>query len=283
MEKTMWNLEKLLFGRLTVPLLIAMSLLGCSTMDRNTPDAAAVQNAAAATALVNKTGWQLKKLADDDGQLHPPLAKTVITLYFEGDRMRGSSGCNSYFGTYRVSVKDNTLAIGDTGFTMMACEDAIMQQERRYLYLLQQTASFRRTGEQLQLLDQTGDVLLVFAIPDVMPLKETQWQLLSFNSGNGMLSNLYTGDITAVFDNQGRLSGFSGCNRYYSSYTLKGGKLQLSPIITTRKHCLPEELMNTEAGYLAALGKVESYQIRERQLTLYGAGDLRLAVFNVAE
>lgn len=75
MEKTMWNLEKLLFGRLTVPLLIAMSLLGCSTMDRNTPDAAAVQNAAAATALVNKTGWQLKKLADDDGQLPPPVGK----------------------------------------------------------------------------------------------------------------------------------------------------------------------------------------------------------------
>lgn len=280
----MQNLKILIAGRLLLLLLAALAIPGCATKVKHSGvENTAGQNDAVATQLASKTGWQLEKLAGNDGRLQPLLPKTFITLYFEADRIHGNSGCNSYFGSYRAVAKDNSLAIGDTGFTMMACADAIMQQERRYLYLLQHTASFRSKDNRLQLLDEAGDVVLVFAAPDVMPLKETKWQLLSFLSGNGMLSNLYSGDIYAVFDNQGRLSGFSGCNRYYSSYSLDGKKLQLSPIITTRKNCLPDEAMITEAGYLSALDKVRSYQIRERKLTLFGEGGMRLAVFKVAE
>ncbi len=280
----MQNLNILVAGRLLVFLLAALAIPGCATaVKHNGVENTAEQSDAVATVLVNKTGWQLEKLASNDGHLQSLLPKTFITLYFEGERIHGNSGCNSYFGSYRAAAKDNSLAIGDTGFTMMACADAIMQQERRYLYLLQHAASFRSQDNSLHLLDEAGNVVLVFAAPDVMPLKETKWQLLSFHSGNGMLSNLYTGDIYAVFDNQGRLSGFSGCNRYYSSYSLEGKKLRLSPIITTRKNCLPDEVMTTEAGYLSAMDKVRSFLIRERQLTLFGADGIRLAVFKVAE
>ncbi len=280
----MQNMKILIAGRFLVLLLAALALPGCSTAVKSgRVENTTAQHDAMTLVLNNKTGWQLEKMARSDGTLLSLQPKTAISLYFDGARIHGNSGCNSYFGGYRATAKDSRLVIGDIGFTMMACADAIMRQERRYLDLLQHAASYRGAGNSLQLLDEAGDVVLVFVVPDVMPLKETQWQLLSFHSGSGMLSNLYTGDIYAVFDNQGRLSGFSGCNRYYSSYSLKGKKLQLSPIITTRKNCLPEELMVTEAGYLAALDQVDGYQIRERQLTLFAADGRRLAVFKVAE
>lgn len=54
------------------------------------------------------------------------------------------------------------------------------------------------------------------------------------------------------FGADGRLSGSGGCNSIASNYTLAGNKLELGPVIATRKHC-GEVLMEQEDRVLTAL------------------------------
>lgn len=54
------------------------------------------------------------------------------------------------------------------------------------------------------------------------------------------------------FGTDGRLSGSGGCNSLGSTYTLAGNKLELGPVIATRKHC-GEVLMEQEDRVITAL------------------------------
>ncbi len=78
-----------------------------------------------------------------------PLADTTITLEFDEEgRAFGSSGCNSYGGSF--TVEDDTLAFGMMTSTMMAClQDNIMQQEQAYLQALNATVRYEIFGNRL--------------------------------------------------------------------------------------------------------------------------------------
>ncbi|MBA3597864.1 MAG: META domain-containing protein [Methylibium sp.] len=54
------------------------------------------------------------------------------------------------------------------------------------------------------------------------------------------------------FDGKGRLTGSGGCNSIAGSYALAGNRLELGPLVTTRKHC-GEVLMEQEDRVLTAL------------------------------
>ena len=66
-------------------------------------------------------------------------------------------------------------------------------------------------------------------------------------------------DITIVFDGQGGVSGFSGCNRFMATYTSKGRQLKLDRIGGTRMMCSPE-LMQAERDFLAQLAQVARFR-----------------------
>lgn len=57
-----------------------------------------------------------------------------FTLHEEG-RAVGTAGCNRWFAPY--TVKGDKLTLGPVGSTMMACSEALMEQEQRYLKALQ--------------------------------------------------------------------------------------------------------------------------------------------------
>ncbi len=66
-------------------------------------------------------------------------------------------------------------------------------------------------------------------------------------------------DITIVFDGQGGVSGFSGCNRFMAGYTSKGRQLKLERIGSTRMMCSPE-LMKAETEFLGHLAQVARFR-----------------------
>jgi heat shock protein HslJ len=86
-----------------------------------------------------------------------PLPGRPITLSFESGEVRGSSGCNSYFGTY--AVDDDSLTITEVGATAMAClEPELMEQETAYLLRLASVRRYMLSDDRLQLFaaeDQT--------------------------------------------------------------------------------------------------------------------------------
>jgi len=229
-------------------------------------------------SLESGSGWQLESLINSENKEVSVLQDTAITILFENGRISGKSGCNRYFGDYKRNGND--LSIGKAASTMMACPEPIMMQERDYLEQLSKVKSYSIENEVLQLRNATGDSVLVFAALRSPSLQGVSWQLGSFNSGNALLSNTVTENITAVFDENGRLSGFAGCNQFSCSFKINGDKMELSPIMTTRKYCeSPENVMETEAGFISALEATVRYRIQNEELTLLNDEDKPAVIF----
>ncbi|MGP1691963.1 MAG: META domain-containing protein [Giesbergeria sp.] len=73
------------------------------------------------------------------------------TLQFFADgRLAGSATCNRIIGSY--TSEGQTLSIAPVGTTMMACPEALMNQEKKLLDLLPKLESYR--------MDATGALVL---------------------------------------------------------------------------------------------------------------------------
>jgi putative lipoprotein len=81
-----------------------------------------------------------------------------VTLDFSEQRVAGRSSCNSYQGTW--SLEDGQLSIVDVAVTMMACPEALMNQERRFLDALASTDGMRFDDTGALFLTSGGDDLL---------------------------------------------------------------------------------------------------------------------------
>ncbi len=97
----------------------------------------------------------------EQGDLQAVLAGTEITAIFDSaeEQVTGSAGCNSYFADYEVS--GNKLSFSDIAATDMACgsPEGVMEQEREYLALLLDTATFQVEDSLLTISSSDGQVL----------------------------------------------------------------------------------------------------------------------------
>jgi heat shock protein HslJ len=211
--------------------------------------------------------WNLTSLAGD-----ALVAGTAITARFEGSAVGGSSGCNSYAGSYTATGTSLTI---DSPFTvtLAACEAAIMDQEQTYLAALDSAQSFAIDGTILTIVTEAGD--LVFT-SETVPLSAAQqltgatWQLTAL-AGEALVAGT---EITAQFD-AGEVGGSSGCNLYGGSYTAEGTSIDFpTPFVSTEMAC-EASIMGQEQTYLAALTAAQSFTIDGETLTIVtGNGDL---------
>lgn len=116
-----------------------------------------------AAGLEDKT-WVLISYGEPK-YLKSVLPNTEITIEFvSGERtVKGSAGCNSYFGSYEV--EGNKLSTpGPIAVTEMACmePEGIMDQEQDYLTILQNAETYRIEGNQLQI--NSSDKVLNFKL-----------------------------------------------------------------------------------------------------------------------
>lgn len=102
---------------------------------------------------------------------------------------------------------------------------------------------------------------------DAPRLIGTSWRGLRI-AGDNIPRNV---DINLTFGNDGRLTGSSGCNRYFAGYILDGRTLDISQIGGTRRMC-PDLQMLAETRFLEALGQIEAWAMRNGELVLYGSG-----------
>jgi len=91
--------------------------------------------------------------------LAAPLPGTKITATFEKGQVSGSSGCNTYGGSYEVSV--DSIYVDEIFMTEMACVDPEggMEQEQTYLEYLSGVKTFRLSHGQLQMARPDGESL----------------------------------------------------------------------------------------------------------------------------
>jgi heat shock protein HslJ len=105
-------------------------------------------------------------------------------------------------------------------------------------------------------------------------LTGTSWQLTELN-GDPATPGAGGKEPSLSFTDDGKVSGFSGCNRFTGSFQGDGGALSFSPLASTRMACA--EGMEQEQRILAMLTEVERYSIRGNDLALYGDAEPQIA------
>jgi heat shock protein HslJ len=102
---------------------------------------------------LNGSAWTLSSLNET-----PPLQGRKLTIEFGEGKLSGSSGCNSYSGSYEI--KGNKIKTGAIGMTLMACVDpGVMEQEQNFLAYLQDAQSFTLSAGQLRIFRPDGKAL----------------------------------------------------------------------------------------------------------------------------
>jgi heat shock protein HslJ len=113
--------------------------------------------------ILEGTPWTAQAYNNGQGDLVPPIEGAAITAFFEGGRVAGSAGCNSYFAPY--SLAGSAIEIGRAACTRKACTTppGIMAQEAAYLAALGISATYRIEGSRLVLESAAGVLVASFA------------------------------------------------------------------------------------------------------------------------
>jgi putative lipoprotein len=99
--------------------------------------------ACATTAPPSVSGeW---RAADVNGVPVAGARPLTLSLGLDG-RAGGNAGCNSFSGAYDIRSRDR-IDLGPLAVTRMACEPTVMEQESRYLSILEAAESFSRYGD----------------------------------------------------------------------------------------------------------------------------------------
>ncbi|PWB54460.1 MAG: hypothetical protein C3F13_06815 [Anaerolineales bacterium] len=101
------------------------------------------------------------------------------------------------------------------------------------------------------------------------------WMLAELN-GNQLVAG---STISAMFTQDGKISGSAGCNRYMGSYQISGSTISISSTLATTMMMCESSLMNQEKVYLKALQEAKSYSIKADQLSLMDAGGKVLVTY----
>lgn len=85
----------------------------------------------------------------------------------------------------------------------------------------------------------------------------------------GMDVKSLTEDLTINFDEaNSKVSGFSGCNTFFGTYTANGNTIKFNGLASTRKMCADENGNMVESKIMAALGTTTNFEIKENKLVL---------------
>ena len=109
-------------------------------------------------------------------------------------------------------------------------------------------------------------------------LTGTSWKLVELE-GEPATPGAGGKEPSLSFSEDGKVSGFAGCNRFTGSFQSDDVDLSFSPLASTRMACA--EGMEQESRFLAMLAKVERYSIRGNDLALYGGGEPTIAQLEV--
>ncbi|MDD3857470.1 MAG: META domain-containing protein, partial [Methanoculleus sp.] len=114
-------------------------------------------------APLTGTEWTLESYSSSGESVSSVIAGTTVTAVFSDGNVTGNAGCNSYRADYRTDGANLTIEAPIS--TKMYCgePEGVMEQENRYLTLLESVAGYRIDGNRLDLLDESGATLLTYS------------------------------------------------------------------------------------------------------------------------
>jgi heat shock protein HslJ len=219
------------------------------------------------TPTIEGTAWQLGL-----GTLTlPGLDAARPTMRLEAGKVSGSTGCNSYTGSY--TLEGAALSFGGIASTAMACSPARDAIQTAFLGRVDKVAGWHMDGNNLVLTDANGSTVLSF-----VPFDTTlpgDWNIISFLAADAQsIQSAVTGsNPTVTFVSDGSLHGSTGCNTFSGTYTLFGTSISIGPLATTRAACTSDALTQQERGILAALETATMVVVEGNSAKLLDASD----------
>ena len=141
-----------------IALTLVLALSACGA-----PDHTADETSDSPTPiLLDGSQWAVTEYRTERGDLAGVMQGTELTMAFGGDgRVTGSAGCNSYFASYALEADGVRFSL--PGATRMFCGEpaGLMDQEFRFLSLLEKVAGLRLEGGNLRLEEESGQPALV--------------------------------------------------------------------------------------------------------------------------
>ncbi len=244
-------------------LLLLALLVGCgNTYVPIEPEDDAAQDVVAPLELAGSS-WVLAGL---DGSLTLPGVR-VSLAFGEDGTVSGTDGCNQFSGSYIQEGDSLTFAL-PMASTMMACEEAVMNQAATYMDTLATTTNFSASSAQLVL--RAGDEIVATFLPESQGLAGSNWLVVAYNNGREAVVGLIDGtEITAGFGLDGQVSGSAGCNNYFADFTEDGDNLTIGPVATTFRFCeTPPGVMEQESEFLTALSTVATFGMEGNLMVL---------------
>ncbi|MCP1661708.1 MAG: META domain-containing protein [Methanocalculus sp. MSAO_Arc1] len=101
------------------------------------------------TDPLSSTKWKLASITQD-GQTIKAHTERAVTAAFDGERITGSGGCNSYSAEYLLDGCKMTIGLPVS--TLVYCDiPGVMDQESHYFSLLPEVSGYERDGDHLVL------------------------------------------------------------------------------------------------------------------------------------
>ncbi|MCL4857833.1 MAG: META domain-containing protein [Caldilineaceae bacterium] len=113
------------------------------------------------------TTWQVAMINDVNRRPLPVVSGSFITLEINGEEIGGSAGCNTYSGPVTLRegelLSEGEMAVGQLISTRMACSEpsGVMEQEQRFLSVLQTVVSYERGASTLVLYNADGEPVIL--------------------------------------------------------------------------------------------------------------------------
>jgi heat shock protein HslJ len=148
---------------------LALALINCAVVLGQ-----ATGNLSTDQRVLTGTEWRLVSIGPAGAEANLVAGTTVTLKFGEDGRASGSTGCNSYGGTYQV--RGDNISFGRLISTRRACLDQnANQQEQRFLAALEAASRFRLTPNRLTILADRGRSTLNFVnSSDAEPGDETR-------------------------------------------------------------------------------------------------------------
>jgi heat shock protein HslJ len=261
---------------LLILLIMALAISACSSRStqqgtdqgQNTDQSQSTQEPSTSASLIG--AWKLTAYGPA-GAPTPAVEGAAAGLTFNQDgTINGSSGCNGLGGDY--TVEGDKITFGEFVSTLMACDDPIMKQEEAAHKVMTGTATYKIEGDTLTITN--NDMVLVLTRgsfiaeePSTPTSLTGTWRLSSYGSAGTISTALADVEANLTFNEDGTLTGTSGCNEFGGSYTVEGDQITFKEIVSTLMLC-DTPLMGQEEAMQQVLTETATYQIEGLTLTI---------------
>lgn len=232
---------------------------------------------------IESTAWELAEILNVSGEMVPPVHMSLTYFKLSDGKVSGNAGANNFSGSYELD--GSKIKFLPMASNMMMGTPELMAQEGQFMKGLGETVDYQIVGEELQLRNADGKVIIKMK-PRIEPtLASNVWKATGVNNGKGGVQSLVAKtEITIEFNDEGQVSGSAGCNTFTGGYEVEDDKIKFSPLATTRMMCSePAGVMEQETAFLQALGNSKVWKIQAGSLELRDENGSLQAKFNIKE